>query len=69
VFDVPCVGDDLPVLVLDLVCSGSEHLVDDEQPLPRWCELVLILAALYSSEDQVSDMELAGVYIALVVAP
>jgi hypothetical protein len=36
VFDVPCVGDDPPVLVLDLVCPWSEHLVDDEQPLPRW---------------------------------
>jgi hypothetical protein len=35
VFDVPCVGDDPPVLVLDLVSSGSEHFVDDEWPLPR----------------------------------
>jgi hypothetical protein len=30
VFDVPCVGDDPPVLVLDLVCPWSEHLMDDE---------------------------------------
>jgi hypothetical protein len=36
VFDVPCVGDDPPVLVLDLVHPWSEHLMDDEQPLPRW---------------------------------
>jgi hypothetical protein len=36
VFDVPCVGDDPPVLVLDLVCPWSEHLMDDERPLPRW---------------------------------
>jgi hypothetical protein len=36
VFDVPCVGDDPPFLVLDLVCARSEHFVDDEQPLPRW---------------------------------
>jgi hypothetical protein len=36
VFDVPCVGDDPPILVLDLVCHWSEHLVDDERPLPGW---------------------------------
>jgi hypothetical protein len=36
VFDVPCVGDDPPVLVLDLVSPGLEHFVDDELPLPRW---------------------------------
>jgi hypothetical protein len=36
VFDVPHVGDDPLVLVLDLVGPWSEHLVDDEQPLPRW---------------------------------
>jgi hypothetical protein len=29
VFDVPCVGDDPPVLVLDVVSPWSEHLVDD----------------------------------------
>jgi hypothetical protein len=29
VIDVPCVGDDPPVLVLDVVCPWSEHLVDD----------------------------------------
>jgi hypothetical protein len=33
VFDVPCVGDDPPVFVLDLVRPRSEHLVDDERPL------------------------------------
>jgi hypothetical protein len=36
VFDVPCVGDDPLVHVLDLVCPWSEYLVDDEQALPRW---------------------------------
>jgi hypothetical protein len=36
VLDVPCVGDDPPVLVLDLVRPWSEHLVDDEWPLLRW---------------------------------
>jgi hypothetical protein len=36
VLDVPCVGDDPPVLILDLVCPGSEHFMDDERPLPRW---------------------------------
>jgi hypothetical protein len=51
VFDVPCIGDDPPVLVQDLVCSGPEHLVDDEWPLPRWRELVSVLAALNSSKD------------------
>jgi hypothetical protein len=68
VFDVPCVGDDPPVLVLDLVGSGPEHLVDDEWPLPRWRELVSVLAAMNSSEDQVSDVELVRAHVALVVA-
>jgi hypothetical protein len=68
VFDVPCIGDDPPILVLDLVGSGLEHFVDDEWSLPRWCELVPILAALNSSEDQVSDVELARAHVALVVA-
>jgi hypothetical protein len=36
VLNVQCVGDDPPVLVLDLVSPGSEHFVDDERPLPRW---------------------------------
>jgi hypothetical protein len=36
VLNVPCVGDDPPVLVLDLVYPWSEHLIDDERPLPRW---------------------------------
>jgi hypothetical protein len=68
VFDVPCVGDDPLVFVLDLVRSWSEHLVDDEWPLPRWCELVPVLAALNSSEDQVFNMELARMHVALVIA-
>jgi hypothetical protein len=68
VFDVPRVGDDLPVLVSDLVCFGSEHLVDNERPFPRWCELVSVLAALNLLEDQVSDVELTRMYVALVVA-
>jgi hypothetical protein len=68
VFDVPCVGGDPPVLVSDLVGSGPEHLMDDEWPLPRWCELVSVLAALNSSEEQVPDLELASVHVALVVA-
>jgi hypothetical protein len=36
VLDVPSVGDDPPVLVLDLVHPWSEHLMDDERPFPRW---------------------------------
>jgi hypothetical protein len=68
VFDVPHVGDDSHVLVSDLVCSGSEHLVDDERPLPRARELVPILAALNSSKDQVPNLKLTGAYVALVVA-
>jgi hypothetical protein len=56
VFDVPSVEDDPPVLVSDLVCSGLEHLVDDERPFPRWCELVSVLAALNSSDNQESDV-------------
>jgi hypothetical protein len=36
VFDVPCIGDNPHVLVLDLVCPWSEHLVDDKWALPRW---------------------------------
>jgi hypothetical protein len=68
VFDVPHIGDDPLVLVLDLVGSRPEHLVDDECPLPRWRELVSVLVALNSSEDQISDVELARAHVALVVA-
>jgi hypothetical protein len=68
VFDVPHVGDDPPVLVSDFVCSGLEHLVDDERPFPRWCELVSVLASLNLSEDHVSDVELTRAHVALVVA-
>jgi hypothetical protein len=68
VFDVPCVGDDPPVLILDLVHPWSEHLVDDEGPLPRWRQLVPVLAGLNPSENEVTDMELARAHVALVVA-
>ena len=68
VFDVPCVGDDPPVLVLDLVCPWSEHLVDDEGPLPRWRQLVPVLAGLNPSENEVADVELARAHVALVLA-
>jgi hypothetical protein len=68
VFDVPCIGDDPPVLILDLVGSGPEHLVDDERPLLRWRELVPVLTALNSSEDEVPDVKLVRSRIALVVA-
>jgi hypothetical protein len=69
VFDVPRVGDDPPVLVLELVRAWSEHLVDDEWPLPRWRQLVPILAALNPSENEVPDVELARAQVALVVTP
>jgi hypothetical protein len=69
VFDVPRIGDDPPVLVLDLVCAWLEHFVDDERPLPRWRRLVLILAALNPSENEVPDVEIAQAHVALVVAP
>jgi hypothetical protein len=69
VFDVPCVGDDPPVLVLDLVRPWSEHLVDDEGALPRWRQLVPVLAALNPLENEVADMELVWAHVALVVAP
>jgi hypothetical protein len=68
VFDVPCVGDDPPIFVLDLECPRSEHLVDDERPLPRWRQLVPVFAALNPSENEVADLELARVHVALVVA-
>jgi hypothetical protein len=66
VFDVPYVGDDPPVLVLDLVRPWSEHLVDIERPLPRWRQLVPVLATLNPSENAVADMELAQVHATLV---
>jgi hypothetical protein len=44
-----------------------EHLVDDERPRPRGIELVSILAALNSSEDQISNVELMRTHVALVV--
>jgi hypothetical protein len=67
VFDVPCVGDDSFVLVPDLVCSGSEHLVDDEWPLASGRDLASILAAPNSPEDQVPDVELARAHVVLAV--
>jgi hypothetical protein len=67
VLDVPCVGDDPAVLVLDHVSPWSEHFVDDERPLPRWRQLVLVLAALNSSENEVPDVELAWAHVTLVV--
>jgi hypothetical protein len=69
VFDVPHVGDDPPVLVLDLVRPWSEHLVDDERPLLRWSQLVPVLAVSNPSENEVDDVELARAHVALVVAP
>jgi hypothetical protein len=42
--------------------------VDDEWPLPRWRELVSVLAALDSSKDQVSNVELARTHVALMIA-
>jgi hypothetical protein len=69
VFDVSCVGDDPPVLELDLVCPWSEHHVDDEGPLPRWRQLVSVLAGLNPSKNEVADVELAQAHVALVVAP
>jgi hypothetical protein len=68
-FDVPCVGDDPPVLILDLVRPWSEHLVDDERPLPRWRQLVPVLAALNPSENKITDMEHARAHVVLVVTP
>jgi hypothetical protein len=57
VLDVPRVGDDPPVLVLDLVHPWSEHLMVDERPFPRWRQLVPVLAALDSSEHKIPDVE------------
>jgi hypothetical protein len=51
VFDVPSIGDDLIILLLDLERSGSKYLIDDERSLPRGCKLESILAALNLSED------------------
>jgi hypothetical protein len=59
VFDVPHVSDDPPVLVLDLVRAWSEYFVGDERPLPRWRQLVPVLATLNLSENEVANMELA----------
>jgi hypothetical protein len=68
VFDVPSFGDDPSVLISNLIRSRSEHLLDDEWPFPRLCEFVSVLAALNSSEDQVSNVELVRAHFALVVA-
>jgi hypothetical protein len=69
VFYVPCIRDDFVVLVSEVECSRAEHLVDDERPFPRGCELVPVFVALDSSKHQVTDLELAASYIALVIAP
>jgi hypothetical protein len=69
VLDVPCVGDDPAILVLDLVRPWSEHFVDDDPPHPRWRQLVPVLVALNSSEHEVPDVELVWAHVELVVAP
>jgi hypothetical protein len=48
VLDVPCAGDDPPILVLHLVCPRSEHFVDDERPLEDhvWFENRWMVASL-----------------------
>jgi hypothetical protein len=69
VFYVPCVQDDSVVLVPELECPWSESLISDDCPLPWGCELVLILVALHSSENQVSDLELVASHVLLVIAP
>jgi hypothetical protein len=56
------------VLVLKFECSWSEHLIDDEWPLPRGRELMPILVALNSSEHLVTNLELSVVHVALVLA-
>jgi hypothetical protein len=43
--------------------------MDDERPLPRWRQLVPVLAALNPSENEVADMELARAHVALMVVP
>jgi hypothetical protein len=68
-FYVPRVGDDSVVLKSDFVGSRSKDLVDEEWPLPQGCELVAILATLNSSGYKISDSELAGTHVALMVAP
>jgi hypothetical protein len=69
VLNVPCVGDNPPVLVLDLLRAWSEHFVDDERPLQRRRQLVPILAVLNPSENKVSDVELTRAHVKLLVVP
>ena len=49
--DVLGIGEDLAVDGLELVGAWMEHLHDDVQSIPRWGELVVVLAALYEAED------------------
>jgi hypothetical protein len=42
--------------------------VDDERPLPRWRQLVLVFAALNSSDNEVANVELARAHVPFVVA-
>ena len=67
-FYVPCIGDDRAVVVPELECSWSEHLINDVRPLPRGRELVSVLVAHNLSEYQVSDLEFAIAHVALVIA-
>jgi hypothetical protein len=43
--------------------------MDDERPLPRWRQLVFVLSALNSSENEVSNVKLARTHVSLMVAP
>jgi len=49
--DVLGINKDLTVNGLELLGTWPEHLHDDVWSLPRWRELVAVLAALDEAED------------------
>ena len=55
--DVPGIGEDFTIDVLELVGAWSEYLRDGVWSLPQRGELVAVLVALNKVEDQVPDVE------------
>jgi hypothetical protein len=55
--NVPSVGEDVAVVVLQSVGSWSDHLHNRVRSLPGWREFVLVLGRLCSPQYQIADFE------------
>ena len=56
-FYIPCVFEDLPCFIGELVGAGSEDFGDDEGSFLGGCELVTTLVVLPEPQHQVADLK------------